>query len=139
VWFLRRRRFTVGAVFNVTVEASPAQACHHDVGLGLVPAEDDVKVAGKRSRTEKDGCILPTLRLRKGGLQPIRRPPAANIAGQEVRNDGTHFSASEGQHFGENDQEESWREFLYSFQPFTQPRLTEVGHLLPADPRRVSS
>jgi hypothetical protein len=80
-----------------------------------------------RSRVEGDQCILSTLHLRRGGPRPIRCPLAANLAGLEVRSYGTHFSASEGQQFGGNDSVETQRGFLYWFQPFTRPRLTEVG------------
>jgi hypothetical protein len=37
----------------------------------------------------------------------------ADLAGPDVRSYGTLFWASESQHFGEKDQEESWREFLH--------------------------
>ena len=83
----------------------------------------------KRSRAEGDDCIRPTSCLRRGGPLPIWCPPAANLVGPEVGSDGTPFSATEGQHCGGNDQEETCREFLYSFQPFTRPTLSEVGHL----------
>jgi hypothetical protein len=45
----------------------------------------------------------------------MSRTPAVNLAGPDVRSYGTPFSASEGQHFGEDDQEETWRVIIYSF------------------------
>jgi hypothetical protein len=47
------------------------------------------------------------LRYKKGRPLPFRYPPAANLAGQDVRSYGTQFSASEVQQFGEDDKEES--------------------------------
>jgi hypothetical protein len=67
---------------------------------------------------------------KKGWPLPFRCPSAANLARQEVSSYDTHFSASEGQQFGENDQEESWREFRYSFQPFQWPTFRQVGQRL---------
>jgi hypothetical protein len=58
------------------------------------------------------------------GDSPFQRDPAWPGA----TNDGTPFSTSEGQQFGGNDLEEIRRECLYSFQPFKQPTLPEVGH-----------
>ena len=34
-----------------------------------------------------------TLSLRRGDPRPIRCPPAANLAGQDLRSYGTHFAA----------------------------------------------
>jgi hypothetical protein len=61
------------------------------------------------------------------------RPPTdsvstgSNLVGPDVRSYGTHCSSSEGQHFGGNDQEETWRVFLYWFQPFTRPTFRQVA------------
>jgi hypothetical protein len=33
----------------------------------------------------------------------------------------------EGQHFGGNDPEETWRVFLYWFQPFTRPTFRQIA------------
>jgi hypothetical protein len=38
----------------------------------------------------------------------------------------THREWQEGQHFGRDDQEETWREFRYGFQPFTRPTLWPI-------------
>jgi hypothetical protein len=67
-------------------------------------------------------------------LIPRRRFPTnsasygGNLDGPDVRRYDTHFAASEGQHFEEDDQEETWREFLHQFQPIQQPTLLRVGH-----------
>jgi hypothetical protein len=57
---------------------------------------------------------------------PIRWPLAANLTGPEVRSQVTPFSASEGQQFGGNDQEETRRAFRYSFQAFKRPTCRQV-------------
>jgi hypothetical protein len=54
---------------------------------------------GNRSRGESDKLIVPE----------------------------NHGERQEGQHFVGNDQEETWRESLYWFQPFTRPTLRKVG------------
>jgi hypothetical protein len=40
-----------------------------------------------------------------------------------------HRERQEGQPVGGNDPEETWRVFLYSFQPFRRPTLRRVRHL----------
>src|SRR5262245_49564578 len=65
--------------------------------------------------------------LKNGRSLPFRCPPAANLAGPEARRYGTPFSASEVQLFGDDDKEETWREFLYSSQPFKRPKLRQGG------------
>jgi hypothetical protein len=45
--------------------------------------------------------------FKKGRPLPFRCPPAANLAGQDVRSYGRHFVASEVQQFGEDDEEET--------------------------------
>src|SRR5262245_37682543 len=39
----------------------------------------------------------------------------------------TSFSVSEGRHYGRNESEETWREYLYSFQAFKRPAFREVA------------
>jgi mono/diheme cytochrome c family protein len=104
----------------------PRWASHHHLSdQSLLP--ESTLIRGKRSRTEGDDCVLPARCLRRGGPLPIRCPPAANLVGPEIRSNGTPFSASEGQLCGGNDQEGTRRVFLYSFQAFTGPALSEVG------------
>jgi hypothetical protein len=58
---------------------------------------------------------------------PIRWPPAANLVAREVRSYGTPFAASVGRHFSRNESEETWREYLYSFQAFERPAFRQTA------------
>jgi hypothetical protein len=51
---------------------------------------------------------------------------SARLTGSESLNSGTHFSVLEVQQSGEDGKEETWREFLYSFQPFKRPIIRQV-------------
>src|SRR6516165_6247005 len=45
-----------------------------------------------------------------------------------------HGERQKAHHFGGNDQEETWWEFRYSFQPFTRPTFRQVAQ--PSPPNR---
>jgi hypothetical protein len=50
-----------------------------------------------------------------------------DLTRSEGRSSGTHFPASEVQQLGDDDHNETWRDFPSSFQPFQRPSLSEVG------------
>jgi hypothetical protein len=51
-------------------------------------------------------------------------PPSASLLANVLP-----FSASEGRHYGRNESEETWREFLYSFQTFKRPALRQTAQV----------